>query len=167
MVVVQTDLLNEALHPSTWILPCTTRLAGSSHLRVPLPARLARNLSLDLYDELRTIVLYPSHYRHPGSDAVILGEAHRWGQVILSWDAVQSGLANPSDGHNTAVHEFAHVLDASDGAFDGTPELLETARRAVDPHPLAPSAGAVRVEATRLGDQAGLLGAALLARGAP
>lgn len=86
-------------------------------------ACLSRNLGLHLYDDLRTLVIYPSHYKHPGSDAVVLGEAHRWGQVILSWDAVQSGLANATDGHNTALHEFAHVLDAADGAFDGTPVL--------------------------------------------
>ncbi len=86
-------------------------------------ARLSRNLSLNLYDALRTIVIYPSHYKHPDTDDIVLGEAHRWGQVILSWDAVLSGLANAGDGHDTALHEFAHVLDASDGAYDGTPEL--------------------------------------------
>ena len=86
-------------------------------------ARLSRNLDLNLYDDLRTIVIYPSHYKHPDSDAIVYGEAHRWGQVILSWDAVLSGLANATDGHNTALHEFAHVLDSSDGAFDGTPDL--------------------------------------------
>lgn len=43
VVVVQTDLLNEALHPSTWVLPCTTRLVGDNVLRVVLPKRLAGN----------------------------------------------------------------------------------------------------------------------------
>jgi mRNA interferase MazF len=43
VLVVQTDLLNEADHPSTWILPCTTRLAGESVLRVPLPRNIAGN----------------------------------------------------------------------------------------------------------------------------
>jgi mRNA interferase MazF len=43
VVVVQSDLLNEADHPSTWILPCTTRLTGESILRVELPARMAGN----------------------------------------------------------------------------------------------------------------------------
>ncbi len=86
-------------------------------------ARLSRNLDLDLYDDLRTIVIYPSHYKHPDSDDIVYGEAHAWGQVILSWDAVLSGLANATDGHNTALHEFAHVLDSADGAFDGTPTL--------------------------------------------
>jgi mRNA interferase MazF len=43
VVVIQTDLLNEAEHPSTWILPCTTRLTGENLLRVQLPKGLAGN----------------------------------------------------------------------------------------------------------------------------
>jgi mRNA interferase MazF len=43
VVVVQSDLLNETDHPSTWVLPCTTRLSGESVLRVELPARIAGN----------------------------------------------------------------------------------------------------------------------------
>ena len=43
VVVVQSDLLNETDHPSTWILPCTTRLTGERVLRVELPARIAGN----------------------------------------------------------------------------------------------------------------------------
>ncbi len=43
VLVVQTDLLNETGHPSTWVLPCTTRLAGESLLRVPLPKGVAGN----------------------------------------------------------------------------------------------------------------------------
>ena len=43
VVVVQTDLLNDAGHPSTWILPCTTRRTGENLLRVVLPAGAAGN----------------------------------------------------------------------------------------------------------------------------
>lgn len=43
VLVIQTDLLNEAGHPSTWVLPCTTRLSGESLLRVPLPRGSAGN----------------------------------------------------------------------------------------------------------------------------
>ena len=43
VVVIQTDLLNEADHPSTWVLPCTTRLAGENQLRVVLPRGIAGN----------------------------------------------------------------------------------------------------------------------------
>ena len=43
VVVLQTDLLNETRHPSTWIVPCTTRLTGESLLRVPVPRGAAGN----------------------------------------------------------------------------------------------------------------------------
>ena len=43
VVVVQTDLLNATGHPSTWVLPCTTRLAGENVLRVELPRGIAGN----------------------------------------------------------------------------------------------------------------------------
>ncbi len=43
VLVVQTDLLNESGHPSTWVLPCTTRLNGENILRVVLPRGIAGN----------------------------------------------------------------------------------------------------------------------------
>ena len=43
VLVIQTDLLNETGHPSTWVLPCTTSLAGENLLRVPLPTGIAGN----------------------------------------------------------------------------------------------------------------------------
>ena len=87
--------------------------------------RLVLNLGLSYYDRLTEIVVYPGHYRHPDDDGdfVVFGEAHHWGTVVLSYEAVLHGLANHSDGHDTATHEFAHVLDRAGGAFDGTPLL--------------------------------------------
>lgn len=43
VLVIQTDLLNSTGHPSTWVLPCTTRLAGENLLRVELPRGIAGN----------------------------------------------------------------------------------------------------------------------------
>jgi mRNA interferase MazF len=43
VLVVQSDLLNDVGHPSTWVLPCTTRLAGENLLRVVLPRGIAGN----------------------------------------------------------------------------------------------------------------------------
>lgn len=43
VLVVQTDLLNAVGHPSTWILPCTTRLVGGNAIRVALPRGIAGN----------------------------------------------------------------------------------------------------------------------------
>ncbi len=85
--------------------------------------RLVLHLDISFYNRLTEIIIYPSHYVHEGQDGVVFGEAHAWGTVVLSWDAVIGGLRNPDDGHETATHEFAHVLDRVDGSFDGTPEL--------------------------------------------
>lgn len=43
VLVIQSDLLNDTGHPSTWVLPCTTRLAGENLLRAPLPRGAAGN----------------------------------------------------------------------------------------------------------------------------
>ena len=39
------------------------------------------------------------------------------------WAFLLEGLRRPCDGHDTALHEFAHVLDRASGRFDGTPNL--------------------------------------------
>ncbi|MFL5352777.1 M90 family metallopeptidase [Archangium sp.] len=85
--------------------------------------RLVVHLDLSYYDRLREIIVYPDAFRIPDRTGVVLGEARHWGTVILSWQSVLAGLRNPNDGHSTATHEFAHVLDREDGAFDGTPQL--------------------------------------------
>ena len=43
VVVVQSNLLNQAGHPSTWVLPCTSNLVGENLLRVVLPRGIAGN----------------------------------------------------------------------------------------------------------------------------
>ncbi len=64
-------------------------------------------------------------------ERALLGESWTHGLVVLSWDAVESGSANPSDGHDVVLHEFAHQLDAEDGAMDGTPALDNLERYSV------------------------------------
>jgi Mlc titration factor MtfA (ptsG expression regulator) len=85
--------------------------------------RLILNLDLSFYDRLTEIIVYPYVYSHRDDKRAILGEAQDWGTVVLSWPAVLQGLVDPRDGHDTALHEFAHVLDRATGAFDGTPRL--------------------------------------------
>lgn len=85
--------------------------------------RLVLGLNMSFYDRLTEIVVYAGDYTHADKDGIVMGEAHTWGTVVLSWDAVQRGLQNPDDGHDTALHEFAHVLDVAGGSFDGTPRL--------------------------------------------
>lgn len=88
--------------------------------------RLTLHLNVSFYDDLTEIVVYPYDYKHPDGDDMILGEAHSFGTVVLSWPAVMRGLENPCDGHDTALHEFAHVLDKGSGTFNGTPNLRAT-----------------------------------------
>jgi Mlc titration factor MtfA (ptsG expression regulator) len=91
----------------------------------------------DYYPALDVILVYPhayvaGHTAHDGAvvvdrDDVRLGESHQRGIVVLSWDAVRGGAADPNDGQNVVFHEFAHQLDQEDGAADGAPVLAAPA----------------------------------------
>jgi MtfA peptidase len=92
----------------------------------------------DIYPNVDSIVVYPSAYRvptpqHDGlvvieGDQTRLGESWQRGLVVLAWDHVLSGAAQPRDGQNVVLHEFAHQLDGEDGVMNGTPELGARAR---------------------------------------
>ncbi len=117
-------LLKVFVWDKTWIGAGGMEITDEVRVVVSAAAvRLVLHLDERVYDRLSEIVIYPSHYKHPDSNDVIFGEAHAWGIVVLSWDAVLYGLANPKDGHDTVTHEFAHVLDRATGSFDGTPPL--------------------------------------------
>jgi Mlc titration factor MtfA (ptsG expression regulator) len=45
------------------------------------------------------------------------------GSLVLSWGAVKHGAADPADGKNVVLHEFAHQLDFENDAADGVPGL--------------------------------------------
>ena len=88
--------------------------------------RLTLYLGLSFYDGLTEIIVYPYDYKHPEVDGPMLGEAHyQGGTVVLSWPSVLEGFLDRWSGHNTAYHEFAHILDRASGAYDGTPKLHE------------------------------------------
>jgi mRNA interferase MazF len=58
VLVIQTDLLNETDHPSTWAIPCTSAIVvGENPLRVHLPKGIAGNArDCDIMvDQSRTI----------------------------------------------------------------------------------------------------------------
>jgi Mlc titration factor MtfA (ptsG expression regulator) len=92
----------------------------------------------DIYPNVDAIVVYPSAYRvpteqHDGAvvlqeDQARLGESWQRGLVVLAWDHVLSGAAEPRDGQNVVLHEFAHQLDGESGDMNGTPELHARAR---------------------------------------
>ncbi len=57
VLIIQSNLLNQASHPSTLICPLTTRLSKSTLLRVSLPAQTAGLISASdiMIDQLRAI----------------------------------------------------------------------------------------------------------------
>src|SRR5205085_12556679 len=57
-----------------------------------------------------------------------LGHAgRRRGALVLAWDAGKRGAADPCDGENLVLHEFAHQLDFEDYGSDGAPALATRA----------------------------------------
>lgn len=92
----------------------------------------------DIYPNVDSILVYPSAYRVPTEqhDGFVvvqenqarLGESWQRGLVVLSWDHALAGAAQPHDGQNVVLHEFAHQLDGEDGPMNGTPVLGARAR---------------------------------------
>src|SRR5437867_677256 len=89
----------------------------------------------DYYPELISIIVYPTGYiadeeRHIGGGIWEEGgedrlghTGQRLGALVLAWDAVRRGAAQPYDGVNLVLHEFAHQLDFENRSSDGTPAL--------------------------------------------
>jgi MtfA peptidase len=106
-------------------------------IRVTIAAEaclLLLNRETDIYPRLQHILVYPyaframDEYHNPDGTVRIgnrdmLGESWHYGKVILSWDDVEHGVANFSDGHNVVLHEFSHQLDSENGAANGAPIL--------------------------------------------
>jgi MtfA peptidase len=44
--------------------------------------------------------------------------------MILSKHALRQGFSNKTDKSNTAIHEFVHLVDKTDGDVDGIPEVV-------------------------------------------
>jgi len=84
------------------------------------------------YHNLREVLLYADainmHFETSGdADRNILGMVGTGpfeGSMMLSKPSLRQGFSNQSDKHNTAIHEFVHLIDKSDGETDGIPDLL-------------------------------------------
>ena len=90
------------------------------------------------YPALTQILLYPGAFvvdrPHTGAAGVqseqrraLSGESWAQGQILLSWSDVLNGAADPDDGHNVVIHEFAHQLDQAKGFANGAPALASRA----------------------------------------
>lgn len=83
------------------------------------------------YSNIHEVLLYPSMFNAKfdtkGPEREILGmvgSGYMEGKMILSQQALRLGFKNESDKKNTAIHEFVHLIDKSDGSIDGIPSLL-------------------------------------------
>lgn len=83
------------------------------------------------YGNLSEVLLYPTmfdkRFQTKGQERRILGmvgTGYMEGKMILSKPALLHGFRNEPDKKNTAIHEFVHLIDKSDGAIDGVPLLL-------------------------------------------
>ncbi len=106
-------------------------------MRVTIAAQaclLLLNRDAGYYPSLRQILVYPGPFvvdrAHPVGAGVtqdlrqvLSGESWSQGQVVLSWQDVENGVANPGDGRNVVIHEFAHQLDQESGQANGAPAL--------------------------------------------
>jgi Mlc titration factor MtfA (ptsG expression regulator) len=83
------------------------------------------------YRNINEVLLYPGSFNETfaqdGNDRNILGmvgTGPMQNVMVLSQQNVRDGFAGGRDKHNTAIHEFVHLVDKSDGATDGLPESL-------------------------------------------
>ncbi|MFI5195723.1 MAG: zinc-dependent peptidase [Chitinophagales bacterium] len=83
------------------------------------------------YNNLSEVLLYKGvfnrDYSTDGPERNVLGmvgDGAMQREMILSRPSLRSSFQNPSDGSNTVIHEFAHLIDKADGSVDGVPEYL-------------------------------------------
>lgn len=91
------------------------------------------NLSLKLYRDIPSIIVYPAAILIAQQDFDEAGVVHEWnepsagasvdagGPVLLSWEDVQD--VHDTDA-NVVIHEFVHKIDMEGGAVNGCPVFL-------------------------------------------
>lgn len=83
------------------------------------------------YNNLDEVLLYPDTFSRqydtdgPGRNVLgMVGDGTLHRQMILSQPALRAGFLYPDNTHNTAIHEFVHLIDKADGVIDGVPQYL-------------------------------------------
>ena len=83
------------------------------------------------YSNLNEVLLYPDcfddEFRQEGTNRSIVGMVGHGplnNMMILSQLDLRQAFINKTGKDNTAIHEFVHLLDKTDGSVDGIPELL-------------------------------------------
>lgn len=118
--------------------------AITDEVRVTIAAQacllLLGDARAEVYPRLREVLVYPQPFVvdrvQPQAGGVVherrralAGESWSQGRVILSWAEVLAGAADPADGQNVVVHEFAHQVDQDKGVADGRPWRPTRAQR--------------------------------------
>lgn len=83
------------------------------------------------YINLKEVLLYPGFFNQDfdqaGFDRSIAGMigtgAMQHKMILTKWQ-LRQGFINNHDAHNTAIHEFVHLVDKMDGTMDGVPEII-------------------------------------------
>ena len=98
-------------------------------------------LTLDLYDDMAGIIVYPAEFVVPQAEIDEAGVMHEWrepvsgeaigagGAVVLSW---QDAEAFDMPGYNVVIHEFAHKIDMRAGEANGCPPFHPSYHRSID-----------------------------------
>lgn len=83
------------------------------------------------YINLHEVLVYPgtfnNDYEQTGPDrsaAGMVGNGPMQHVMILTKWQLRQGFINEHDAHNTAIHEFVHLVDKMDGTMDGVPEII-------------------------------------------
>ncbi len=83
------------------------------------------------YKNLHEVLLYPDSFNHEfeqqGEGRNILGMVGSGAMnhvMILSQFELRQSFSNETGKNNTAIHEFVHLVDKTDGDIDGVPEAL-------------------------------------------
>lgn len=83
------------------------------------------------YRNLHEVLLYPGSFNHEynveGAGRNIsgmVGNGPMQNVMLLSQQDLRTGFLNHADKSNTAIHEFVHLVDKTDGSTDGIPEAL-------------------------------------------
>jgi MtfA peptidase len=83
------------------------------------------------YINLREVLLYPGNFNfdfeQQGYDRTVsgmVGTGVLQNVLILSKWELRQGFIDSKSHHNTAIHEFVHLIDKMDGTLDGVPEIL-------------------------------------------
>lgn len=85
------------------------------------------------FDKVSSILVHPRSFQnrttnadlHKRFDRVlpVVGEAHQFGTIVLTWPEVLAGGRRETQGTNLVLHELAHHLDSLDGEMAGMPPL--------------------------------------------